>query len=167
MWIAAIEGVSLLQSGVVAAIVAGVVSTLALVANARRATKDRQRLVFADAFEAVVAYREFAYVVRRRVDDSAEEHARISSALSEVQTRIASLEARVRIEASTVGVVYSAHVRQTRAVAGKQIRAGWDSAPLPAERTGRIDDVDYAPLHDSEERFIGAVKRHLAWWRFG
>ena len=93
-----IEGASLLESGVVAAVVAGLVSLTTLAASGRRARIDRQRQLFADAYEAIVAYREFAYIVRRRQDHSAGERSRISSELSAVQARIASLEARVRVE---------------------------------------------------------------------
>ncbi len=90
--------------------------------------------------------REFAFIVRRRADDSAEERARITGPLSDVQPRLASLEARVRVEAPRVGVAYSRLVAATRAVAGSLIRSGWDSRPLPTDRTGRIEDVDFTPL---------------------
>ena len=48
----ATESASLLQSGVVAAFVAAAVSLTTLGATGRRARLDRQRQLFADAFEA-------------------------------------------------------------------------------------------------------------------
>lgn len=163
------DGASLLQSGVVAALVAAVVSITTLLAGGRRARLDRQRQVFADAFEACAAYREFAFIVRRRADDSAEERARITGLLSDVQHRLASLEARVLVEAPRVGVAFSRLVADTRAVAGSLIKSGWDSPPLPADRTGRIEDVDFTPLDAPQAEYLDAVRDHLghgpAWLR--
>jgi hypothetical protein len=164
---ATIEGASLLESGVVAAVVAGLVSLTTLAASGWRARLDRQRQLFADAFEAIVAYREFAYIVRRRQDHSAGERSRISSELSAVQARIASLEARVRVEAPKVGEAYAALVTRAREVAGQQIRSGWDAPPLPPEATGRIEDVDMSSMNVSDDLYLDAVRAHLAWWRLG
>jgi hypothetical protein len=93
------SGTSLLQSTVVAAFVAGAVSLSALWVAGRRARQDRQRQLFAAAFEACIAYREFPYIVRRRRgDDAAAERVRISGELSEVQRRLESYNAMIRVE---------------------------------------------------------------------
>jgi len=158
------EGASLLQSGVVAALVAAIVSLATLATTGRRARQDRQRELFAAAFETSIAYREFAYIVRRRKDDSPEEVRRISGPLSETQTRFRSLEARLRVEAPRVGAAYSKLVAETRAVAGAQIRVGWESPPLSPERTGRIEDVDFSSLAEPEAEYLHAVRDHLAFF---
>jgi hypothetical protein len=158
---------SVLASGVVAALVAAVVSLITLAASGRRARQDRQRQLFADAFETCIEYREFAYIVRRRRDDSVDEVTRITGAMSEVQTRLRSLEARLQVEAPRVGAAYSKLVAETRDVAGSQIRAGWESDHVPPDRTGRIEDVDFAPLASTESEFLDAARDHLAvlaWW---
>jgi hypothetical protein len=158
---------SILASGVVAALVAAVVSLVTLAASGRRARQDRQRQLFADAFEACIEYREFAYIVRRRRDDSVDEVARITGAMNGVQTRLRSLEARLRVEAPRVGAAFSKLVAKTRDVAGSQIRAGWESDPVSPDRTGRIEDVDFAPLASTEAEFLDAARDHLAilpWW---
>jgi hypothetical protein len=163
----ATEGASLLQSGVVAALVAAIVSLATLATTGRRARQDRQRELFAAAFETSIAYREFAYGVRRRKDDSSEEVARISGPLSETQTRFRSLEALLRVEAPRVGAAYTKLAAETRAVAGEQIRVGWESARLPPERTGRIEDLDFSSLAEQEAEYLNAVRDHLAffpWW---
>jgi hypothetical protein len=158
---------SLLASGIVAALVAAVVSLITLATTGRRARQDRQRQLFADAFEACIAYREFAYIVRRRRDDSTDEVARISGAMSELQTRLRSIEARVRVESPRVGDAYSKLVAETREVAGIQVRSGWESPPVPPDRTGRIEGVDFASLAAPEAEFLDAARDHLAlipWW---
>jgi len=163
------SGVSLLQSGVVAAVVAAAVSVATLLTAGHRARLDRQRQLFADGFEACAAYREFAFIVRRRADNSPQEREKVSAPLSEVQTRIVSLEARIRVEAPRVGTAYARLVAETRRVAGAQIRAGWDADPLPAGETGRVTDVDLSPLRAPQDDYLGAVRDHLgfgpAWLR--
>jgi hypothetical protein len=168
---AMVEGASLLRSvlasGVVAALVAAVVSLVALATSGRRARQDRQRQLFADAFEACIEYREFAYIVRRRRDESADEVARITGAMSDVQTRLRSVEARLRVESPRVGAAYSKLVVDTKDVAGPQVRSGWEAEPVPPDRTGRIEDVDFAPLAAADAEFLDAARDHLAilpWW---
>jgi predicted negative regulator of RcsB-dependent stress response len=152
---------TVLASGVTAAVVAGVVSLITMGVTGHRARQDRQRQVFADAFAACVEYREFAYRVRRRRNDAADEVARISDAMSEVQARLSSLEARVRVEDRAVGEAYSELVRQTREIAGAQIRSGWESPPIPPSKTGRIDDVTFEPLAPVENSYLAKVREHL------
>ena len=153
---------SLLQSGVVAALVAGAVSLAALWATARRVRQERQRQLFADAFDACIAYKEFAYVVRRRADDSAVERTRISLELSEVQKRIASYDARLRVEAPRVSAAYSKLVEVTRRISGHLIKEGWEAPPVPVSETGNIVGLDFSGLIPSEDRYLQSVGAHLS-----
>jgi hypothetical protein len=159
---AASQGTSLLQSGVVAALVAAAVSLATLWATGRRATQDRQRQVFADAFEACVSYREFAYVVRRRARDTLAERSQISAQLSDVQRRLRALEARLRVEAPRVGRRYTHLVAETRRVAGDQIKKGWNEKPVPMAETGNIVGVDFSSLTPTEDSYLEAVRDHLS-----
>src|SRR5687767_13051208 len=82
------------ESALVAAVVSGVVAVTVALLNGwisgGRERKNRERTVFAEAFAACVAYREFPYVIRRRRwDDAASERVRISEQLRAVQERIA------------------------------------------------------------------------------
>jgi hypothetical protein len=153
--------VSLLQSGVIAAVVAGAVSLTTWWATGRRARLDRQRQLFADAFEGCIAYREFAYIIRRRVDDSREERARISKELSNVQIRIRSLSARLRVEAPKVSAEYDKLMAETRTVAGKYIKDAWQHEPLDPSETGNIVGIDYSGLNPMEDAYLKAVESHL------
>jgi hypothetical protein len=159
---AASSGVSLLQSAVVAALVAAAVSLTTLWVTERRARQDRQRQLFAEAFEACIAYREFVYIVRRRANDSAEERVRISGALSAVQQRLRAAEARLRVEAPRVAVSYTRLIASTRRVAGVQIKRGWEMPPLAPEETGNISDVDFSSLVGDEDAYLDAVRSHLS-----
>src|SRR5947208_2114750 len=89
---------------IVAANVAAAVSLTTFALTGRRARLDRQRQVFADAFEAVMEYREYPFIVRRRSEDEpAKERQRISGELSKVQAKINGLKARLLIENPFVG----------------------------------------------------------------
>ena len=54
---------------IVAAIVAAAVSLTTFALAGRRARLDRQRQLFAEAFEAVMEYREYPFIVLRRNKD--------------------------------------------------------------------------------------------------
>lgn len=86
---------------IVAAVVSGVVALVTVAWNARRDRKDRHRQLFADAFAACQAYREFAYMIRRRRSDdqAADDRSRLTSELSGVQRRLNEHRARFRVEA--------------------------------------------------------------------
>lgn len=113
------------ESAIVAAIVAAAVSVMTFGLTGRRARIDRQRQVFADAFESVMDYREYPFIVRRRdPDEPANERQRISSDLSKVQARLNGYKARLLVEDVRVGNVTDL-VNETRRVAGSMIRDAW------------------------------------------
>lgn len=152
----------MLSSAVVAALVAGAVSLAAVWVSGRRERLDRQRQLFAHAFEATVDYREFAYVVRRRNgDDPGGERVRISGELSVVQRHLASFEALLRVEAPRVGRTYVELVAETRRVAGPLISRGWDEPPAATDEDVHVAGVDYSDLHPFEDQYLRAVRDHL------
>jgi hypothetical protein len=161
------QGPSLWQSGVVAALVAAAVSLTTLWATGRRARLERQRKLFGEAFEACIAYREFAYIVRRRrPDDGPGERVRISGEMSEVQRRLRSFEAVLRVEAPRLARSYSDLVAATRRVAGPQISKGWDETPAGDEAV-HVKGVDFSELTPCEDRYLVAVRDHVGlapWW---
>ena len=87
--------------------------------SGRRARLDRQRQVFADAFEAVMEYREYPFIVRRRSpDEPAKERQRISGDLSRVQAKLNAFKARLLVEdASSASATRSSSGRRGRSSA--------------------------------------------------
>jgi hypothetical protein len=155
---------SIVAPAIVAAVVAAAVSLTTFGLAGRRARLDRQRQLFADAFEVVAEYREYPFIVRRRRKDAAaEERTRISSELSEVQAKLNSYRARLRVEASRVGAQYAALVEATRRVAGAMIRDGWNADPIDADAQMHAPALDFRGLDACEERFLEAVSDHLGW----
>jgi hypothetical protein len=158
----------LLAPAIVAAIVAGAVSLLTFVAEGRRTRLDRQRQVFADAFEAVMEYREYPFIVRRRSDEEpARERQRISSELSGTQAKLNAFKARLLVENRSIGIIYADLVRETRRVAGGFIREAWDSAPVLDDADMHAPPYDFRPLDRYDNAYLEAVAAHLDWrpWR--
>lgn len=155
---------SLVAPAIVAAIVAGVVSLLTFMFAGRRARLDRQRQVFADAFEAVMEYREYPFIVRRRhPDEPAEERRRIAGDLSRVQAKMNAFKARLLVEDPYVGRCYAELVKETRLVAGAHIKAAWDNDPVSVDEEMHAPAYDFSPLGEYDNRFLRAVARHLSW----
>jgi hypothetical protein len=157
----AVDVALLLQSGVVAAVVAGVVSLSATVAEGRKARLDRQRQVFATAFEACASYKEFPYIVRRRNEGDSGERARIAGELTSVQRQLSNSQAILQIEAPKVAETYEALVRQLRAIAGAEIRRSWELPAIPADGIQSIDDIDLSSLAPYERAYQEMVRKHL------
>jgi hypothetical protein len=149
---------------IVAAIVAAAVSLTTFALTGRRARLDRQRQLFADAFEAVTEYREYPYIVRRRsADERAKERTRISSDLSRVQARLNALQARMLVEAPYVGERYADVVQKTKQVAGGMIRAAWDNEPVSDDASMHAPQYDFSELEQADAQYLRAVGDHLGW----
>jgi hypothetical protein len=154
---------TLLTSAVVSAIVAGIVALATFALGGRRERKDRQRQVFADAYAATAAYREFPFMIRRRnANDDAGERVRLSNALSEVQQQLVQHQAVLRVEAPGVARSYTELVRKTRQVAGSYISDAWKRPP-PADDTGvSIQDIDLSALDEFDDVYLREVADHIA-----
>jgi hypothetical protein len=159
--IIAVDTALLLQSGVVAAVVAGVVSVSTTWASGRRARLDRQRQVFAVAFEACTAYKEIPFIVRRRIRSDGDEKARITGELTEIQRRLSNSAALLQVEAPKVAERYVELVRQIRGTAGPEIGRSWELSPMPADGNQNIDDIDLSALAPYETAYLDEVRKHL------
>lgn len=107
-------------------------------------------------------------IVRRRGHDlPEEERIRISTELSEVQSKLNHNRAVLGVEGPPVARAYTAFVLATREVAGESIRQGWNLAPITADTEVHVTDVDLSAIKRYEEAYLTAVADHLAltpWW---
>jgi hypothetical protein len=159
--ILAVDVALLLQSGVVAAVVAAVVSIGTTLVAGRRARLDRQRQVFATAFEAISSYKEFPYLVRRRNGNDPGERERITGELTAVQRQLNNSAAVLQVEAPAVAEKYELLVRELRAIVGGEIRRSWELPAIPAEESQSIEDIDLSSLAPHEKSYLEAVRKHL------
>jgi hypothetical protein len=150
---------------IVAAIVAATVSLTTFALNGRRARLDRQRQVFAEAFAAVMEYREYPFIVRRRsTDEPARERQRISGELSNVQAKLNAFKARLLVEDPRVGRLYADLVRETRSVAGSMIKDAWNNEPAGDDADVHAPPYDFRPLDVPDNAYLQAVADHLSWF---
>ncbi len=108
---------------------------------------------FAEAFEAVSAYKEFPYAIRRRrADAPSEERVRLSEELRKVQTRLTYYLAWTQAESEVVGDAYAELVTELRRLAGAACRDAWLTAPITEDARMNIgpDVVDLSALSDLE-----------------
>lgn len=158
---------------IVASIVSGAIALVTFWANGVRQERSRRQQLYADALAALVSYREFAYVIRRRRAPSpgqgqiaGEERVRISEALREVQKDLAYFTAWIKAEGSEdLATSYEQLVVQTRRIAGGYMRDAWNSAPLDDDKGMNIPDIDYGPLAEHEQAYLDAVGGALGFWR--
>ena len=134
------------------------------VLTGRRQKNERKREVFSSAYAAVVAYKEFPYLVRRRNSNSAEERQRISEELREGQKSLAYYTAWLATESYTVSSAYRQLVKELRAVAGEYIREAWLKPPIDSDENMSVPDIELDALTPLEEAFIQATKDDLSLW---
>lgn len=158
---------------IVASVVSGGIALLTFWATGVRQERARRRQLYADALAVLVAYREFAYVIRRRRGATrshehtpGDERIRISEALREIQKDIAYFNSWIQTEArSDVPKKYGELVAHTRRVAGGYMRDAWNAPPLDNDAGMNIPDIDYTPLKEYEQAYLDAVKQSLKFWR--
>lgn len=153
----------LLAPAVIAALVAAGVSLATTWLAGVRDERARRRKMFADAFEAYVAYKEFPYVVRRRRGDQLpEERLRISSELRHLQERLSFYVAWTQLESPAVGSAYRSLVEGLRKVAGVEVARAWTLEPISEDAQMNIGDVDLSELKSLEEAYLDALAKHVA-----
>jgi hypothetical protein len=151
-------------AGIVA--IPAVGSLMVLAATRAGEAKARRREMFARAFAACQAYREFPYVVRRRgPSDPEAERLRISGELRQVQQELAFCVGWMTTESKALAKSYRELVDSVRAVAGGEIRRAWESEPAKSDREMNMI-VDLSGISAAEEAFLTAVRRHLSLLRW-
>jgi hypothetical protein len=159
------DGSAWVAPTIVVSILALGVSLATFFLSGRRGRLDRQRQVFADAFEAVMEYREYPFIVRRRnPDEPAEERRRISEEFSRIQAKLNAFKARLLVEDPHIGQCYGELVKKTRQVAGAMIKAAWDNDPVSADKEMHAPAYDFSELDEYDNRYLRAVAQHLSWF---
>lgn len=122
--------------------------TAMLIINGRRDERQRRRDNHARAIEAVVAYYEMPYRIRRRrhePEHRSGERTRLSDAFSEAQAELASCEALIRADPDReVRRGYDQLVQSLRKTAGGLAAAAWKRAPAQDDQDMLMPDVHTA-----------------------
>jgi len=151
---------------IVAASIAALVSIITVIVNGVLQRRDRQRQLMAEAYEKVQTYREFIYIVRRRPPDASDkaldERVRISNELSQVQARLNSFRALLKVEVPRVGGAYEELWRNTRRIAGGYIQSAWALPSTLGVGQMNVNDVDLSSLEALDVAYLGVVRAELA-----
>ena len=144
---------------------------LTLVVNARRAERDRRRRAHGLAIEAVVAYLQMPYAIRRRrhePEHASAERVRLTEAFTTVQTHLACAEALMRSDAdSRVRQRYADLVTALRRDAGGQASKAWESPPISNDHEMGMGDLHaaLAEVRAQQQRFeLSAARSTQPWW---
>jgi hypothetical protein len=149
---------------IVLSILALVISVGTFFVADRRARLDRQRQVFGDAFAAVMAYREYPFIVRRRnQDEASKEPQRISADLSDLQAKLNGFKGTLRVEDPYIGERYVELVDATRRIAGAFIKEAWNTEPVREDFLIHNPSWDFSKLDKYDEAYLRAVADHLGW----
>lgn len=120
----------------------------------------RVRTIYAEAFQAVAAYKELPYAIRRRRRDQAEaERVRLSEEARKVQVRLSYYRAWTQAESDDVGEAYAKLVAQLRATAGAASHQAWADNPIGSDADMNIgtDKIDLSAITPYEDAFIAVV----------
>jgi len=139
-----------------------VVSLLTLAFTRYGEARNRRRELFASAFAACQAYREFPFVIRRRgTRDPEGERLRISEDLRVIQKDLSFYQAWVATESPSVAVAYGQFVSELRRIAGGHMRTAWRNDPVANDAEMCISDIDLSALDEPERVYLDAVVREL------
>ncbi|KGN29724.1 hypothetical protein N802_11560 [Knoellia sinensis KCTC 19936] len=154
----------LLTGAVLAAVIGAIVNTALARRKSLEEERARVRGVFAEAFEAVAAYKEFPYSIRRRRHDQPEaERVRIAEAMSGVQAKLSYYLAWTTAESAQVGSAYADLVKELRRVAGTACHDAWlaPAATTDADMNIPPTVVDLRGLKPLEDAYVAASREHL------
>lgn len=155
---------------VITAVVGAIVNSVIARKRFLEEERTRVRATYAEAFEAVAAYKELPYAIRRRRHDQPEaERIRLSEEARQIQQRLSYYRAWTQAESLEVGQAYAVLVAQLRATAGAACNQAWIDAPVRSDVEMNIpsDQVDLRPITAYEDAYITAVasdlKRRKTW----
>lgn len=151
----------LLLSGAMLAAVVNIVLTRR---KSLEEERNRIRTTCAEAFEAVAAYKEFPYAIRRRRDDAPQaERVRLSDELRHIQGRLSYFTAWMRGEDAALSIAFDDLISNLRRIAGKACHDAWLAPAANSDAAMNFPPgvVDLSGLNSYEDVYIAAVKAHL------
>ncbi len=155
---------TLFSTTFLAAVVGAIVNTTIARKKSLEEERSRVRTTYAEAFEAVTAYKEMPYAIRRRQGEKGpEERVRLSELAREIQGRLSYYRAWTRAESDEVGEAYARLLDRLRATAGSASNRAWKEPPVASDAGMNLstDKVDLDDLATYEEEYMAAVVRDL------
>jgi len=151
--------VTVLTAVLGSSLAAGLITTVLTGARASAATR---REHYAAAVEAIVAWAEYPYRVRRRTDDDPATLSRLAELGHDIQERLAGNLAWVAAESSAVAGEFDAVIKAARSRIGESITQAWQANPVKSADGMNVSPFGPGDLNELFERLNTVVR-----WRFG
>ncbi|MFJ3490615.1 hypothetical protein [Leifsonia aquatica] len=161
---------ALISGAVVAALISASVNIYFARKKTREETRERLRTLFAEAFGAYAAYREYPYAIRRRNGDKpAEERVRLSEQIRQTQERLSFYLAATAAESDEVGLAYRELIVRTRECAGVAMKEAWSVSAITTDAEMVISRkvINLASLDAPAAEYQRAVAVYLRSGRYG
>lgn len=140
---------------------AGSLVTLVLTRQFERT--NQKRVLFAEAYEAVLGWQEMLYRVRRRGKGEEVERELINQ-FHELQEKLNYYQGILAAESKSLGKSYKQFVRVVKKENEALIQTAWESKiRRPSEGTPAKDK--HPDIHDNAETFLKDIRQWLAWWQ--
>jgi hypothetical protein len=110
-------------AGALGAVATAVLKNISDIANRRRDT-------YSSSVETLIAWSEFAYRIRRRTSDSADELSRLANLGHELQERLAYYETWIRAESTPTGRLYGRTLSAISKKCSGSAQDAWNSPPI-------------------------------------
>jgi hypothetical protein len=133
-------GGTILGSVVIPVIVAALTAAAALLITRAGDAANRRRDRYAQAMQTLVAWVEFPYRVRRRVDDAPETLSQLAGIGHDLQETLACHQAWIATEHPGVARAYAETRRTLAAIVGQAVTDAWNAQPI-----ARAADMNLGP----------------------
>lgn len=161
---------AIISASFLAAIVSALVTMLIARKKSLEEERARVRTIYAEAYQAVAAYKELPYAIRRRGRAQPEaERLRLSEDARKIQERLSYYRAWTQAESEHVGQVYAELVNQLRVTAGGACQQAWEDDPVSSDAEMNIGtgEVNLAAITPYEDSYITAftidIDRRRTW----
>jgi hypothetical protein len=151
---------------VVPAIAAGVATVATLAATRASDAATKRRDGYADAVETLVAWIEFSYRIRRRVDDKPETLTALANLGHELQERLARHEAWMTAEHGPVADAFRTARREMGGLIAPSVKQAWDTPPI--KKAADMNLGDWGPGREAAahvKAFQEVVETRFGWCR--
>jgi hypothetical protein len=130
----------------------------------RTARRDRLAKSYAEALEAVAAYEELPYRIRRRAGMNYREE--LGRRISDVQESLFFHRAWIKLESEAAGDAYDALVRKAKQRGGRYRKQAWGE-PMANDDASMHFEGEYTYENENErEACVRAMRNELNRWRW-
>lgn len=152
---------ALLWAVVAAVALSTTLGVLTYYASASKATRDRRRQLYSEAFRAAMSWVEMVYRVRRRSETLQDE---LIGHLHQIQEDIAYYDGWLSAEAPELGRSYSLLVATIRTTVRPLLREAWAHRAQPPWKGTPTGEVE-PDVAAAKRQYLQDVRDHLSrWW---